>query len=1115
MNLSEILAQKLKTSANNNFWSDPKFTKDINTIVVTYIVSKIKNKDISSINQEVLLSALENDDSNDSFILPFIELYQGEQFYVEDSPLSRDILKITQVLNNHCAKRILRVLAPFVGWKKIEPCIDLLEGYPLRYLSTMHEVMADGLILDQDWLKNTISAAFASEKEGAIKELFKITNYYETDMTSNRRYVIDRSGDFIRKNFDTLIAAVDDIDTLFSHLDDEGIENAGKMIQKLAVNKPGVWQRCDEFLKKYNQRMVNASALETEDDIRYLQEQLLAANDAQWLVDVLYSIQYRSYSKSAALYSCADKVINYYLDNFDLSLLSIKHFSQVKDKALLVRLFSLFSGESIQQVLAKNFTSNFNSTDFNDSDWETIAKYPLAFSERLRRLQLSKERLHWFWELTDNNTIKSNILEQVRVNIAIKVEDNADYSPDLVFFQQLVKDGSAIKGLFEALYPSSYDQTEQKTSILIWPFLDNACRKSLIFSVDEDYDHSNADAQTLLALMAEEDLSSAIWGGCDRARYFILHYLTNQSFSQLLSILDKLEKSAAAVPHLAKGLANIDLNYIDEAQLYVFASKNIRHAAQWSLFLSHKSGVIDKIQHLLDNKKAKLDIIIRGDYFDRLESDGVNIDALDELKGVDIQGYVDFATKKLNKTAEKRITRIFTPDVAAYYADAKDGFAYALFLLSQGGWSGVPRYSRQFFDYLAVGKRIELTSFLIKVWSEGAADKNDGWVLNLLKYYGNDASVIDLQKLINAWCKKYKARTTTIIAALGEIDSALSLSACDEIYNKKKYSWSIRQAAKNALVLAAKRRGLSQTELYDELIPTLGLNKEGLVLDVGPYSYLVKIKPDLTFSVLNQQTGKISKSLPKMKPAENEDLYSLADVEFKTLKKNLKPVIKQLQARLSEALECGQLWQSQRWLALFTQHPILSLIGQGIVWQYQKVNDELLSFRLSEDGSLIDFDDEEVVLAEGNVSLWHHAESSQEEHNQWSQHFNDYELTGFVQQFSTRNIALPEYTEVDASLAIYHNKQAEYGKFKRIMEKNNYEVHDGDGSWISSYMRHYITSGWGVDIELEECRIFMEFDEEITLGQVGFYFKGKKKALNTVPKRLIATTVDMLDEIII
>ncbi|MCB1805860.1 MAG: DUF4132 domain-containing protein, partial [Candidatus Competibacteraceae bacterium] len=82
---------------------------------------------------------------------------------------------------------------------------------------------------------------------------------------------------------------------------------------------------------------------------------------------------------------------------------------------------------------------------------------------------------------------------------------------------------------------------------------------------------------------------------------------------------------------------------------------------------------------------------------------------------------------------------------------------------------------------------------------------------------------------------------------------------------------------------------------------------------------------------------------------------AVAESRFKFLRSSLKKVAKQQANRLREALICGRSWPYARWRVLFLEHPLLSILGQGLIWQrYDADGKAQASFRISEDRSLID-----------------------------------------------------------------------------------------------------------------------------------------------------------------
>ncbi|MCO6062645.1 DUF4132 domain-containing protein, partial [Pseudomonas sp. MOB-449] len=83
--------------------------------------------------------------------------------------------------------------------------------------------------------------------------------------------------------------------------------------------------------------------------------------------------------------------------------------------------------------------------------------------------------------------------------------------------------------------------------------------------------------------------------------------------------------------------------------------------------------------------------------------------------------------------------------------------------------------------------------------------------------------------------------------------------------------------------------------------------------------------------------------------------------------------VKQQAPRMYAALVTGKRWPLARWQRLFVQHPLLRIVGRSLIWRAEEAPElARSSFRLAEDFSLVDVEDEVLSLPEGcSVSLWH------------------------------------------------------------------------------------------------------------------------------------------------
>jgi hypothetical protein len=208
----------------------------------------------------------------------------------------------------------------------------------------------------------------------------------------------------------------------------------------------------------------------------------------------------------------------------------------------------------------------------------------------------------------------------------------------------------------------------------------------------------------------------------------------------------------------------------------------------------------------------------------------------------------------------------------------------------------------------------------------------------------------------------------------------------------------VQRAARIALRAAAARRKMSVPELFDELTPDFGLG-QGLTVTVGPQSYRVELQGDLSLRVINDR-NKASKAIPAVKDEALKPEWEAATAQLKTLASSLRTVVKQQAPRMLAALVSGKRWPLDRWQRLFVRHPLLRIVGRSLIWRAEDAPGlARTSFRLAEDFSLVDVEDETVALPAGcSISLWHPATAQPGEREAWQAHMADYELEALVDQ---------------------------------------------------------------------------------------------------------------------
>jgi hypothetical protein len=76
---------------------------------------------------------------------------------------------------------------------------------------------------------------------------------------------------------------------------------------------------------------------------------------------------------------------------------------------------------------------------------------------------------------------------------------------------------------------------------------------------------------------------------------------------------------------------------------------------------------------------------------------------------------------------------------------------------------------------------------------------------------------------------------------------------------------------------------------------------------------LTVTRNELSLQVTNDETGKVTKSLPKARVDEGSDKREIAEGQFKILCGNIRKVAIQRALRIENALVCAKQWKPDSW----------------------------------------------------------------------------------------------------------------------------------------------------------------------------------------------------------
>lgn len=315
---------------------------------------------------------------------------------------------------------------------------------------------------------------------------------------------------------------------------------------------------------------------------------------------------------------------------------------------------------------------------------------------------------------------------------------------------------------------------------------------------------------------------------------------------------------------------------------------------------------------------------------------------------------------------------------------------------------------------------------LFELWLEIGAPSKENWAFQALGWLGNDATARRLTPLLKKWPGEGgHARAVLGLQVLTDIGTDVALMHLYGLSQKLKFK-GLKNSAGEKVSEIAENRGLTTDELGDRLVPDLDLEEDGsMLLDYGPRQFRVGFDELLKPYILDQD-GKRLKSLPKPGKKDDEELAGPAFDRFKALKKDVKTVAQQQLFRLEKAMCMQRRWSVSDFKTFFIEHPLVIHLVRRLVWATFENNELRETFRVAEDLSLADAQDEEWNLpTQAVVGLPHRLEIPDKIQGQWGELFSDYELLQPFEQLGRSLYERPASEEKSKELTILKGTEIE------------------------------------------------------------------------------------------
>ena len=351
---------------------------------------------------------------------------------------------------------------------------------------------------------------------------------------------------------------------------------------------------------------------------------------------------------------------------------------------------------------------------------------------------------------------------------------------------------------------------------------------------------------------------------------------------------------------------------------------------------------------------------------------------------------------------------------------------------------------------------------LYTAWTEAGAPAKENWAFTSLGILGNDDTARKLTPLIRAWPgESQHKRAVSGLDVLADIGSDVALMLLNGIARKIKFK-ALQEHAREKINIVAENRGLTMAELEDRLAPDLGLDSSGsLILDFGPRKFTVVFDETLK-PVVCDANGKVLKDLPKPNQSDDKTLATDAVNLFKQLKKDVRAIASQQITRLEQAMCQRRRWTAEQFRLFLVEHPLVRHLTRRLLWGvYNDENALITCFRVAEDSTYSDAQDELFTLPAGNIGIPHVLEISPESAAAFRQIYADYELLPPFQQLERDSYHLADNERNTHELTRWQGRLCQAGRIVGL-ERRGWQRLEESGSVYA--MRKTTPHG---DLELE------------------------------------------------
>ncbi|NUQ88850.1 MAG: DUF4132 domain-containing protein, partial [Glycomyces artemisiae] len=296
------------------------------------------------------------------------------------------------------------------------------------------------------------------------------------------------------------------------------------------------------------------------------------------------------------------------------------------------------------------------------------------------------------------------------------------------------------------------------------------------------------------------------------------------------------------------------------------------------------------------------------------------------------------------------------------------------------------------------------------------------------------------------------------------LGSEEALRAIQVIADRVKFK-ALKEEAGRQIERIAADLGLSREQLADRLVPDFGLGEDAaLVLDYGTRKFTVAFDEALKPFVTDED-GKPRKVLPKPGAKDDPDLATAAYQRFTALKKELRAVATDQIARLEAAMTATRSWSLEEFRRFFVDHALTRHLARRLVWTAE-TGGVFTGFRIAEDGSFSDAEDETIELPADAAIRVAHPVHLGDQVAAWAEILADYEILQPFDQLDRPVLAFTDEELETGRLTRFEGAKVEVGRLLGMTKRGWWRASPEDGG-VEPGLAYKLPNGGFVTIELD------------------------------------------------